>query len=162
MIFVKLTQQLNLLSDLLLKLNPQSYTTPIKHLGNASIGGHTRHILELLKCAIDGYAEGLIDYENRQRDLFLETNLNSAQAQLKFLLLQIEKTDKPLKIFQNQGFSESVSTTYYREILYNTEHSIHHLALIKVALIDMDLNLVDTEFGMAYSTIQYQKQLSSQ
>ena len=55
--------------------------------------------------------------------------------------------------------SEEITTTYFREVLYNTEHVIHHLALIKVALIDMDLDLADKNFGMAYSTIKYKNEL---
>ena len=50
-----------------------------------------------------------------------------------------------------------VFTTYYREIVYNTEHTVHHLALIKVALIEMKLNIVDKKFGMAGSTIKYKR-----
>jgi hypothetical protein len=56
---------------------------------------------------------------------------------------------------ENELQENKVSTTYHREIVYNTEHIIHHLALIKVALIEMKLNIVDENFGMAYATIKY-------
>jgi hypothetical protein len=54
-----------------------------------------------------------------------------------------------------------VTTTYFREIVYNIEHTIHHLALIKVALIELKLSLVDNNFGMAYSTIKYKSSLQN-
>jgi hypothetical protein len=67
-----------------------------------------------------------------------------------------------LVVEQIEGAIEltSVTTTYYREVVYNTEHTIHHLALIKVAIIDMKLYIVDNDFGMAYSTIKYQASLN--
>jgi hypothetical protein len=46
-------------------------------------------------------------------------------------------------------------------MVYNTEHAIHHLALIKVALIEMQLQVIDENFGMAYSTIKYKATLNS-
>ena len=57
--------------------------------------------------------------------------------------------------WSNDESNFKVSTTYFREIVYNTEHTIHHLALIKVALLEMNLQLVDENFGMAYSTLKF-------
>ena len=48
-----------------------------------------------------------------------------------------------------------VTTTFYREIVYNAEHTLHHLALIKVALREMELDIVGDDFGMAYSTLKF-------
>ena len=81
------------------------------------------------------------------------------------VLLEIEKdlmkADKNLKmVVENTNLDCSVNTTYFREVVYNTEHTIHHLALIKVALLEMNLDLVNHDFGMAYSTIQYQASLA--
>ena len=55
----------------------------------------------------------------------------------------------------------TVPTTYFREVVYNTEHAIHHLALIKVALIEMKVDLVSDNFGMAYSTIKHKNSITS-
>jgi EAL domain-containing protein (putative c-di-GMP-specific phosphodiesterase class I) len=56
---------------------------------------------------------------------------------------------------ENGGEANFVSTTFFREIIYNAEHAIHHLALIRVALRVMKLDIVGDDFGMAYSTIKY-------
>ena len=159
MIFIQLSQQLLSLSELLSKLDDRAYNRSIKHLGNASIGGHTRHIVELLQCAVLGYVNGFVDYENRERNIELECNIDAAQHQIQLLLSEIKKEDRALKITNRMVNSEEITTTYFREVLYNTEHVIHHLALIKVALIDMDLDLADKNFGMAYSTIKYKNEL---
>jgi hypothetical protein len=154
MIFLQLTQQLQALSNLLSTLNDKQYSHKIEHLGDASIGGHTRHIIELLQCAVKGHSTGEVDYVNRTRDLTIELNKSLASATIEKLGQDMHLPDKKLNMVDL-----SVTTTYYREIVYNTEHVIHHLALIKVALIEMKLNFVDHNFGMAYSTIKYKATL---
>lgn len=158
MIFQQLKHQLSSLSNLLTLLNQEQYAQKISHLGKASIGGHTRHIIELLLCATEGYSTGTIDYLNRKRNMSLEQDRFIAQQAIIQLEESFSKPDRILNLFVDEvdeTFGEPVSTTYYREIVYNTEHTIHHLALIKVALIEMDLDLVDGNFGMAYSTIKF-------
>lgn len=160
MIFHQLTQQLRSLSNLLAILNDEQYSHAIAHLGKASIGGHTRHIIELLQCVINGYATGEVDYVNRVRNHDLETNKSMAQSVLEQLEKQIIHADKQLKFVVEEVEemqSVAVTTTYFREVVYNTEHAIHHLALIKVALIEMNLDIVNDDFGMAYSTIKYKQ-----
>jgi hypothetical protein len=158
MIFLQLKQQLNALNDLISKLNDVQYSQKIAHLGNASIGGHIRHIIELLLCATDGFSSGEVDYINRKRNMELENSRMIAQNSIQSLSAKISKTDKKLELIIEDG-ENVVNTTYYREIVYNTEHTIHHLALIKVALIEMNLDLVDENFGMAYSTIRFKASL---
>jgi hypothetical protein len=162
MIFLQLKQQLNALFDLISELNDEQYSQKIAHLGKASIGGHTRHIIELLLCSTDGYSTGSVDYINRKRNMDLENSRVSAQISIQSLIAKISKPDKKLVLFLDEEeniIGDNVITTYYREIVYNTEHTIHHLALIKVALIEMNLNLVDDNFGMAYSTIKFKATL---
>ncbi len=158
MIFQQLKQQLNALSNLLSLLNDEQYSKKIAHLGDAGIGGHTRHIIELLACATEGFSTGVVDYLNRKRNLVLEHDRKAAQQAIADIERSFNKPDKILHLVVDEcehAVSMPVSTTYYREIVYNTEHAIHHLALIKVALIEMNLDLVEADFGMAYSTIKY-------
>jgi hypothetical protein len=164
MIFLQLSQQLQSLRKLLSGLTDEQYNKKVAHLGNSSIGGHTRHIIELLQCAIDGYSTGEVDYVKRKRNLLLETDRMFAQSALQQLNGLIKTADRQLNLAveQIEGAIEltNVTTTYYREVVYNTEHTIHHLALIKVAIIEMKLDIIDNDFGMAYSTIKYQASLN--
>lgn len=163
MIFTQLTQQLTSLHNLLTQLSYENYTFKIAHLGNASIGAHTRHIIELVQCAVNGYYAGEVDYVNRKRNIELETDKALALQELENVAYSLRMPDKTLKLTVDQiegHLIQEVQSTYYREIVYNTEHTIHHLALIKVALIDMKLNVVDADFGMAYATIKYKTSLS--
>jgi len=162
-IFFQLSQQLQYLSKLLAAINYEQYTQKIEHLGNSTIGSHTRHIIELLQCAINGYRMAEIDYINRCRNLQLETDMMLAQSTIQQIQNEVNKTDKQLRLVVDKLEDESeplpVITTYFREILYNSEHIIHHLALIKVAIIEMKLPIVEEHFGMAYSTIHYKASL---
>ena len=158
MIFIQITEQLKSLSNLLLLLTGTQYNQKIAFLGNASIGGHTRHIIELLNCAIDGYKVGTVDYLNRVRDLVLETDKSFAMQELRRLAEQIKQSDRQMDLViegNEDSSTNCVTTTYFREIVYNAEHAIHHLALIRVALREMKLEIGGEDFGMAYSTIKY-------
>ncbi len=158
MIFIQMTEQLKSLTNLLLLLNDRQYNQKNVFLGNASIGGHTRHIVELLKCVTDGYNLGRVDYINRVRDLSLETDKMRATQELTLMINEVMQPDKLIELVteaDEDGSINVVRTTYFREIVYNTEHAIHHLALIRVALREMKLDIVGDEFGMAYSTIKY-------
>ncbi len=164
MIFVQLSHQLGALRQLLGTISAEQYTLGINHLGNASIGAHTRHIIELLQCAMEGYYTGQIDYVNRQRDLTLEQDSEAAMAALDKLTASLHLADRTLQLYTESTVdmdATPVTTTYFREIVYNTEHTIHHLALIKVALIEMQLdNIISPDFGMAYSTLKYRATLT--
>ena len=162
MIFQQLSEQLTALSRLISQLNEHQYVNKIEHLGNVSIGSHTRHIIEMLLCATQGYDNEVVDYVNRNRNLLLETDKNFALFTLQNLENEVIAPDKYLKMVTEDAENAAslpVFTTYFREIIYNTEHTIHHLALIKVALIEMKLNdFIDQNFGMAYSTIKYKEE----
>ena len=158
MVYTQLAEQLSVLSNLLLTLNDQQYRNKINYLGKASIGGHARHVIELLKCATSGYDAGIVDYVNRERNMSIEDDRMAAIKEINMLLQKIIQPDKQMKMVAEAGECLSaiaVTTTFFREIIYNAEHTIHHLALIKVALREMNLDIVADDFGMAYSTVRY-------
>lgn len=164
MIFLQINQQLEALYNLINGLSDDHYCYHSTHLAQSSIGQHTRHIIELMQCAIDGRASGTVDYINRSRNLDLQCDRHLALDTIRSLQNKLVSEDRMLSMVIDKSIdvpSQIVSTTYYREIVYNTEHTIHHLALIKVALIELNLDLVDDNFGMAYATIQYKSQLQA-
>ena len=64
--------------DLLQQLTNEELTLPFPELGNATIGEHMRHIIELLGSLIDNYEKGTINYDKRKRDIILQTNKTEA------------------------------------------------------------------------------------
>ena len=145
--------------ELLRQLTNDEFTQKNPELSNATIGEHMRHIIELFGCLLENYEYGLINYDDRKRDLLLQTDKNEAIAIIEKYLLEIDKPNKPLSLTHNCFSSiELLQTNYFRELIYNLEHSIHHQALIKVALHSLPHIKIPSSFGVAPSTLEYRKQ----
>lgn len=147
------------LSDLVSQLSDKDYCFPCYNLSNATIGEHTRHIIELFQCLENQYENGVVNYDSRKRDYLIQTNTDFAQECIATILNQVEKPNKILQLQQIvDGETLLIESNYDRELLYNLEHCIHHQALIKVALIQIATVEIDENFGVARSTIEYRNQ----
>lgn len=136
-----------------------AYLFPVESLSGASIGQHTRHIIELYQCLLNGYDTGIVNYDNRKRDLLLETGREAAINALLYISTKLEQPDKEIAIqYELHGSPLLIVSNYFREVYYNLEHCIHHQALIKVGLVTLGFHPVPEQFGVAPSTIQYRKQ----
>jgi hypothetical protein len=154
------SQQLGELASLLQDLHGTGlYTRPIRSLSQSTIGQHTRHIIELYQCLLNAYDSAVVNYDDRKRDKQLETDVTTAIREINRVNKELEQPDKSLQIRHSlAGIHSAISSTYYREIYYNLEHCIHHQALIKVALIELEMDTVPAAFGVAPSTLQYRQQ----
>ena len=159
MLIKAITVNLNELIELLNRMTEEQYQLPSKELSSSSIGQHIRHIIEMYQCLLHQYESGIINYDDRKRDLRIETKIDYAIFCLEHIIRQVDLNDKPLVLVNHlMGTSLEIQSHYSRELLYNLEHSIHHQALIKVALISFDDIEVAEYFGFAPSTIQYKKE----
>lgn len=149
---------LNELSSLLSQLSNEEYSNPCHELSNSSIGQHVRHSIELFQCLESKYDSGIINYDHRLRDFHLESDVNAAKKAIEIILNLIDKPNKALVLVQKLDCVVEIESNYYRELLYNLEHCIHHQALIKVAILQMNHLKIDENFGVARSTIEYRKQ----
>lgn len=153
------------INDLLKGLSQEQYNRQLEILSNASIGQHVRHILEFYQCLFKGEQSKEVNYDARQRDLKLESDVHFASKTIDDIinaLLDI-KADFPVTFIADYSTVEDqkptlIQSSFYRELAYNLEHSIHHQALIKVAITEMQLtSLVKNTFGYAPSTIRHIK-----
>ena len=159
MLIASITKTLNELLDLLSQISDTDYSCPCHQLSNATIGEHTRHIIEMFQCLENQYEYGIVNYDIRKRDYLIQTNTDFAQKCILQILNQIEKSNKSLQLQQIiDGEELLIDTNYNRELLYNLEHCIHHQAMIKVAVIQSETIKIDENFGVARSTIEYRKQ----
>lgn len=151
-VFAELVEALHALSR-------EEYTIQCRHLSQATIGQHVRHVVELYQCLIDGYETGTVNYELRKRDRLIETDKDFAVSLLSDIANAIQRTDKPLVMQCALGGDEIISTpsNFRRELVYNLEHTIHHMALIRVGVEEMSEVILQESFGVAPSTIQYRK-----
>ncbi len=148
----------NLLESIQMLSNEQ-FTKKISILTNSSIGEHVRHIIELYHQLIVGYSIGIVNYDARKRDLKLQENRQFAIESIQEVIQEIDKPNKPLEILSiYTEYQTIISSNYFREIIYNIEHGIHHQAIIKIGLEFLDIKMDNEEFGMAKSTILYKKE----
>lgn len=159
MLFVSLNNNLQSLIDLLQQLSPDQYNKPCEALSGASIGKHYRHIIEMFSCLLDNYEEGLVSYDHRPRNKTIETDAEIALQKLELLAKKIEKSNKSISIEQTLAEEKlQIKSNYYRELLYNLDHTIHHQALIKIGVAGFEDILLDDDFGVAPSTISFKSQ----
>jgi hypothetical protein len=157
-VFVQLAETIN-------QLTAEQYAQPCPRLNNASIGQHVRHAIELFQCLEQGYETGLVNYEKRKRDLLIETNKEVAASLLNQLYKDLSKENKELQLDSMYDDTSdeivSVITNYYREIIYNLEHTIHHMALIRIGVKEVSTVELPADFGVASSTMRYRKNVHS-
>lgn len=159
MLLPTIHNSLNDLIDLLGQLSDTEYSNPCPELSNASIGEHTRHIIEMFQCLENQYDFGIVNYDLRERNRRIQTETDFAISKIAEIKDNIDKPNKKLKLQQLvDGEEICIESNYSRELLYNLEHCIHHQALIKVAIIRHSELTVNENFGVARSTIEYRNQ----
>lgn len=154
-IFVQLADSLNQLSQ-------EEYSQPCKTLFNNTIGQHVRHIIELFQCLEKGYESGVVNYEKRKRDTAIESDKELASRLLLEVHGGLSKENKVLTLEASYDDHTTdpilFDTNYNREIAYNLEHTIHHMALIRVGINEISSIELPEDFGVASSTVKYRKQ----
>ena len=157
---------LNQLGGAIEQTSADDFKKPSPVLNQSSIGQHVRHTLEFFLCLIDSLPTGNLDYDNRKHDKFIEEDKGLALRVLNDIKEFVQKNneDFPLQLTVNYDLESAMNSTiqsnFYRELAYNIEHAIHHMALIKIGIKDVCPYVnVDSSFGVASSTIRYQKQV---
>ena len=145
------------IQKLLSQITIEEYVSKCKSLSDATIGQHIRHLIEWYIELSNGYKDGIINYDNRKRNKLLETDIKFTIDTLNNLLQELNKKDKTLFLAanfesENQNLIK-VKTTYFREVFGNLEHAIHHMALIKVAVMENTNIKLPKDFGVAISSI---------
>jgi len=150
------------LDESLRNLSEAQYRQPVKILFDATIGQHVRHIIELFHCLEKGYNTGIVNYEKRKRDHEIENNKELASSLLKEIYQNIDRSNKEISL-EAEDYCDpmeivSIPSNYYRELAYNLEHTIHHMALIRIGINEISSVRLPEEFGVAYSTFKYRQQ----
>lgn len=152
------------LHEIITQLGIEDFKRPVVVLSNSTIGQHVRHTLEFFLCLMDARAAGRINYDHRKHDQLIETDLKIAKNVIESIdhFLQKEVDDFPVLHEANYAFQErrevQMPSSFYRELAYNIEHTIHHMALIKVGLnADFEHVKIPKHFGVASSTVRYRQ-----
>ena len=155
---------LNQLQSTVEQIREEDFCKPSVTLSHATLGQHLRHTLEFFVCLEKGFEKGIINYDKRDHDKLIETDKFLALAAIgsirEFVLSQV--TDKDLKLEVGyEAHSEdclTISTNYFRELTYNIEHTIHHMAIMKIGVREIAPYITLAEnFGVAVSTVRYRE-----
>ncbi len=157
---------LNQLEGTIRQLNEKDFSKPSSALGKSTIGQHTRHTLEFFLCLEKGFQKGIVNYDKRSHDKLIETDKFIALEAINQIrgFIITKKQDHPLKL--EVGYERdsedclTIETNYFRELTYNIEHAVHHMAIMKIGLREV-APYVDfaSDFGVAVSTIRHQDSL---
>lgn len=152
--------------DLCERLDDQQYCYNSKLLNGASIGQHLRHSAEFYLCLFQGIPAQTVNYDERKRDLLIETDRKHPIKTLSDLSDQLNQTPSSfaLQLFSNETEAKEKPfiTSVDRELLYCLDHAIHHQALIKIGLKELQIaDLVGDHFGVAYSTLRHRASLDA-
>lgn len=159
MLFAAVKSNLDELAALAGQLSSDEYNAPCPELGGTTVGQHFRHIIEIFLCLLNNYETGSINYDKRERNKRIETDAPTAVKRINHIRENLEKENKILSLEQNLNHTKLyIQSNYFRELLYNLEHAIHHQALIRVGLRRFKRLTINANFGVAHSTIEYRKQ----
>jgi len=151
------------LTHLVEQIDDRDFSKPVDSLSQSTIGQHLRHTLEFFVCMENGYHCGLINYDKRSHDKIIESDKYVALATIKRVeefIMAME--DKPLRLEAGYDLSQenfiTIQTNASRELVYNIEHAVHHMAIIKIGVREIAPYItLPKEFGIAASTIRHRE-----
>lgn len=150
------------------QLSEQDFTKPVDTLGNSTLGQHLRHTVEFFICLEKGFEVGVINYDKRAHDKLLETDKFIALSMLSKIdeFVRLQSNDKPLKLEAAYDLDKeefvTIETNYLRELVYNIEHAVHHMAIMKIGIREAAPYVkLAHDFGIAASTIRYQETVAA-
>jgi len=155
------------LSEVIDKMTESDFIKPVPILSNSTLGQHIRHTLEFFTCLIDGYESGYVNYDKRKHDTNIEQSKFLASSVINRILSFVDSDPKDKSFILETSYdlngelSEKVNSTFFRELTYNIEHVVHHMAIIKIGIKAVCPEITIPEgFGVAVSTIKYQRERS--
>ncbi|MDO5510910.1 MAG: hypothetical protein Q4F57_09455 [Weeksellaceae bacterium] len=156
----QLQRQLDMLGDVISQFSENQFTYMGKNEFESSPGMHVRHVLDFFLVLQRDLNSGVIDYDKRVRNTAIEENPDSALSLVYESKNWLESlSDHCCELQLNSPLHhQSLSSTLTRELLYLLEHCVHHFAIIRVFTERYFPEIMlHEEFGLANSTIQFQK-----
>lgn len=155
-------QILDQLATLVNVLTNEQYAQPSQALSRSTIGQHLRHTLEFFLCLESGFESGIINYDKRAHDKLIESDRYIALATIERIKNFVATLDGSKRVKLEVGYDiqshefVTIETNGTRELVYNIEHAVHHMAIIKIGVRDVAPTIqLPGDFGVAASTIRY-------
>lgn len=145
-------------------ITEEYYQKPCENLFQTSLGQHIRHALEFYLCLFKGMETQVINYDERKRQRNIESSPTVATEVIDSIINKLDQieSNKSLEIKANYTSDDDdeicMHSSLYRELGFCLEHCIHHQALVKSGLKELEcLYMVSPDFGVAPSTLRNQK-----
>ncbi len=145
------------------RTNSSLYAKPELVAGNASIGGHCRHIIDFYLAFFKGLKDQKIDYDQRERNKQVENNIGKAISKLELMSSNLQQVNQApdLKLSVSVSTDPAISimhgqSTLVRELQFIHSHSTHHMAIISIIL-RINGIMPDENFGKAPSTVAFEQ-----
>lgn len=156
------TSLLSQLDHIIAQCNEDDFSKPLNELSGSTFGQHVRHTLEFFICLYDAKNERVVNYDHRKHDVLIESDNRLSRSVLASIIDFLEKNEEDFEVTfeanytEVEGNDQRMKSSFFRELAYNIEHIIHHMALLKVA-INTSLTYIKLpeHFGVASSTVRY-------
>ena len=162
------TNILTQLSDLVSQIDEKDFSRPSEALSKSTIGQHLRHTLEFFICFENGFERGLVNYDKRAHDKLIESDKFVALSVIARIgeFVKDLNDDKPLKLEVGYDLEKdefvTIETNAIRELVYNIEHAVHHMAIMKIGIREVAPYVtLPSDFGIAASTVRFREVAAS-
>lgn len=157
-------QILDQLANVVHQLTASDFSKASPALSNSSVGQHLRHTLEFFICLEEGYQRGVVNYDKRAHDKLIETDKSFALATINRIGSFVEglSENKSLTLEVSYDLQKDdfvvIDTNTTRELVYNVEHAVHHMAIMKIGIREIAPYVsLPSDFGVAASTVRYKE-----
>jgi hypothetical protein len=149
-------------AELIERLDDCLYTRVNPPLSTHGVGSHFRHCIDFYWNFLAVVETGRVNYDDRERDERVENDRIFAMSKLKAIIEGLQRLpDADIKreayvILEGSSWSRS---SVKRELQFLLSHTIHHYALIAIALRLQGFNPGEG-FGVSPSTLEYRRQIA--
>ncbi len=153
----------------LLESSAEQYSLVAPAPFDASIGQHFRHVLEHFHCLLQGASTGEVNYDSRERNPRIETEVPFATEATREVIRQFQtwndstiaqRCSTVSSLAYHSDSPSLISSNLARELAYCIGHAIHHFAIIRLLCSHVGVQ-VPPGFGYAPSTLKYQSSLAA-
>ncbi len=151
-------------AELLARLPGELYARAEPAVASSGIGSHVRHVIDYYRRFLDGVARGRLDYDRREREARIESDLEHGCAQLHATVQALRALPEAagpaaLEVKMDAMDTETCAAPWStssveRELQFVMSHTVHHFALIAVIL-RLNGHEPTEGFGVAPSTLRY-------
>jgi hypothetical protein len=143
------------------------FSQPVANFYGSSVGGHLRHCVEHYLSFLAGMDSGRVDYDDRKREVRLETVTGEAAEALRRIMDGLSgllggEPPMGLHVKMDCGGDEIEwqPSTIGRELQFLVSHTVHHFAMIGGICRALEVGL-EENFGVAPSTIRHRARVGA-